>query len=77
MKTDNGLKCVCGCTVPPDSLKCPACGVIYGTDKPGPRSGAAPAIILGKTWYSIKCPDHGVVRVHAQVSSPPVRCPFC
>ena len=72
----DGLKCLsCGCTIPPDSSKCPNCGNKYAEVRP--HNGSANGIKLGKTAFNLDCDTHGHIHITANVSLPPVRCPFC
>lgn len=73
------LKCLeCGCTMPPDSNKCPNCGHKYGeaTVKVSSKNNSN-GITVGRIGYAIKCEVHGRIHITASVASAPTRCPFC
>jgi len=71
------LKCVgCGCTIPPDSMKCPNCGHQHAEVRAKPKSNGN-GITVGRIAYSITCPSHGKISIVATVAAPLNRCPFC
>lgn len=66
------MKCqICSCVIPPDSDKCPNCGLRYIEGKPSDN------IKLGRTGFNLNCNTHGHIHITAKVASPPTRCPFC
>jgi hypothetical protein len=73
------LKCFeCGCTMPPDSNKCPNCGHKYSeATVKVPSKNNSNGITVGRIGYSIKCELHGRIHITASVASAPTRCPFC
>jgi hypothetical protein len=71
------LKCVgCGCTIPPDSMKCPNCGHQHAEVRAKPKSNGN-GITVGRIGYAIKCETHGRIQITATTASQSVRCPFC
>ena len=74
----NGLRCLdCGCTIPPDSNKCPNCGNVFGEVRARPGNNGIASIKVGRAKYTIDCLTHGRIQINALVSIPPSRCPFC
>lgn len=71
------LKCSeCGCTIPPDSTKCPNCGHQHSQGKTE-TSHNGNGIKVGRIGYQIVCPTHGKIQITSTVASQSVKCPFC
>ena len=65
-----GLKCTeCGCTIPPDAIKCPNCGKKYTDVRPKAKNNGN-GITVGRIGYAIKCEVHGRIHITASVCFP-------